>query len=94
MDRIKKFTEKLAYDLSQVALSNVHKRDSFNGEILYVSAIEKLIDNPAEIIYLAKNGFIIHLVNYVEDKYTVTIYFKPSQLDEVKFYINSLNKKL
>ena len=49
---------------------------------------------PAEIVYLTKNGFIIHLLKYVEDKYTVTIYFKPSQLDEVKFYINSLNKKL
>lgn len=94
MEFLKKFTEMLAYDLSKVALSNVHKRDSFSGEILYICAIEKLIDIPAEIVYLTKNGFIIHLVNYVEDKYTVTIHFKPSQLDEVKFYINSLNKKL
>lgn len=94
MEFLKKFKEKLAYDLSEVALSNVHKRDSFIGEILYISAIEKLIDNPAEIVYLAKNGFIIHLVHYVEDKYTVKIYFKPSQFDELKFYINSLNRKI
>lgn len=94
MKYIKKFTKKLGYDLSKVTLSNIHKTSSFNGEVLYISAIEKLIDNPAEIIYLAKNGFIIHLVHYVDDKYTVTIYFKPSQLDEIKFYINSLNKKL
>ena len=94
MEFLKKFTEKLAYDLSKVALSNIHKRNSFSGDILYISATEKLIDIPAEIVYLTKNGFIIHLLNYVEDKYTVTIYFKPSQLDEVKFYINSLNKKL
>jgi len=94
MEFLKKFKEKLAYDLSKVALSNIHKRNSFSGDVLYISATEKLIDIPAEIVYLTKNGFIIHLLNYVEDKYTVTIYFKPSQLDEVKFYINSLNKKL
>jgi len=94
MEFLKKFKEKLAYDLSKVALSNIHKRNSFSGNVLYISATEKLIDIPAEIVYLTKNGFIIHLLNYVEDKYTVTIYFKPSQLDEVKFYINSLNKKL
>jgi hypothetical protein len=94
MEFLKKFKEKLAYDLSKVTLSNLHKRDSFSGDILYISANEKLIDIPAEIVYLAKNGFIIHLLKYVEDKYTVTIYFKPLQLDELKFYINSLNKKL
>jgi hypothetical protein len=94
MEFLKKFKEKLAYDLSKIALSNLHKRNSFSGDVLYISATEKLIDIPAEIVYLTKNGFIIHLLNYVEDKYTVTIYFKPSQLDEVKFYINSLNKKL
>ena len=94
MEFLKKFKEKFAYDLSKVALSNIHKRNSFSGDVLYISATEKLIDIPAEIVYLTKNGFIIHLLNYVEDKYTVTIYFKPSQLDEVKFYINSLNKKL
>ena len=94
MEFLKKFKEKLTYDLSKVALSNIHKRNSFSGDILYISANEKLIDITAEIVYLTKNGFIIHLLNYVEDKYTVTIYFKPSQLDEVKFYINSLNKKL
>lgn len=94
MEIIKKYVEKIGYDLSKLILSNVHKRDSFSGEILYISAIEKQIDNPAEIVYLTKNGFIIHLSSFVEDKYTVTIYFKPSQLDEVKFYINSLNKKL
>ena len=94
MEFLKKFKERLAYDLSKVALSNIHKRNSFSGDVLYISATEKLIDIPAEIVYLTKNGFIIHLLNYVEDKYTVTIYFKPSQLDEVKFYINSLNKKL
>jgi hypothetical protein len=94
MEFLKKFKEKLAYDLSKVALSNIHKRNSFSGDVLYISATEKLIDIPAEIVYLTKNGFIIHLLNYVEDKYTVTIYFKPSQLDELKFYINSLNKKI
>ena len=94
MEFLKKFKEKLAYDLSKVALSNIHKRNSFSGDILYISATEKLIDIPAEIVYLTKNGFIIHLIHYSDDKYIVTIYFKPSQLDEVKFYINSLNKKL
>lgn len=93
MNKIKKFTENLAYDLSKVMLSNDHNKDSFSGEILYVSAIEHLIDNPAEIVYLTKNGFIIHLENCVDNKYTVTIYFNPTQLDEVKFYINGLNKK-
>ena len=94
MEFLKKFKEKLAYDLSKVALSNIHKRNSFSGDVLYISATEKLIDIPAEIVYLTKNGFIIHLIQYSDDKYIVTIYFKPSQLDEVKFYINSLNKKL
>ena len=94
MEFLKKFKEKLAYDLSKIALSNLHKRNSFSGDILYISANEKLIDIPAEIVYLTKNGFIIHLIQYSDDKYIVTIYFKPSQLDEVKFYINSLNKKL
>jgi len=94
MEVIKKYVEKIGYDLSKITLSNIHKRNSFSGEILYISAVEKLIDNPGEIVYLTKNGFIIHMMNYFEDKYTVTIYFKPSQFDEVKFYINSLNKKL
>jgi hypothetical protein len=94
MEFLKKFKERLAYDLSNIALRNHHKRNSFSGEILYISTIENLIDNPAEIVYLAKNGFIIHLLHYVDDKYTVTIYFKASQLDELKFYINSLNKKI
>lgn len=94
MEFLKRFKEKLAYDLSSIALTNRHKRNSFSGDILYISATEKLIDIPAEIVYLTKNGFIIHLIQYSDDKYIVTIYFKPSQLDEVKFYINSLNKKL
>lgn len=94
MEFLKRFKEKLAYDLSNIALRNHHKRNSFSGDILYISATEKLIDIPAEIVYLTKNGFIIHLINCFDDKYIVTIYFKPSQLDEVKFYINSLNKKL
>lgn len=94
MEFLKKFKEKLTYDLSNVALTNRHKINSFSGDILYISATEKLIDIPAEIVYLTKNGFIIHLIQYSDDKYIVTIYFKPSQLDEVKFYINSLNKKL
>ena len=94
MEFLKKFKERLAYDLSKIELSNRHKRNSFSGDILYISATEKVIDIPTEIVYLTKNGFIIHLINYRDDKYTVTIYFKPSQLDEVKFYINSLNKKI
>jgi hypothetical protein len=94
MEFLKRFKEKLAYDLSKIELSNKHKRNSFSGDILYISATEKLIDIPTEIVYLTKNGFIIHLINCFDDKYIVTIYFKPSQLDEVKFYINSLNKKL
>ena len=73
MEFLKRFKEKLAYDLSKIELSNKHKRNSFSGDILYISAIEKLIDIPTEIVYLTKNGFIIHLINCFDDKYIKNI---------------------
>ena len=98
MEFLTKIKDKLSYDLSKITLSHKYKLDLFTGEIVYIDMYDT--DKIREIVYLTKAGFFIHLKEYINYKetpifgeYNVTIYFNPVNLDEIKFYINNLNKK-
>ena len=98
MEFLAKLKSKLSYDLSKISLSHRYKLDLFTGEIVYIDMYDN--DKIREIVYLSKAGFFIHLKEFLSYKerptlgeYTVTIYFNPINLDEIKFYINNLNKK-
>jgi hypothetical protein len=93
MESLKKIKDKLSYDLSKISLSHRFKLDLFIGEIVYIDMYDN--DKIREIVYLTKAGFFIHLKEFAQMycEYNVTIYFNPVNLDEIKFYINNLNKK-
>jgi hypothetical protein len=93
MEFLTKIKNKLSYDLSKITLFHRFKLDLFTGEIVYIDMYDN--DKIREIVYLSKAGFFIHLKEgpSVIDGYIVTIYFNPVNLDEIKFYINNLNKR-
>ena len=93
MEFLTKIKDKLSYDLSKITLSHKYKLDLFTGEIVYIDMYDT--DKIREIVYLSKAGFFIHLREYApwHFEYYVTIYFNPVNLDEIKFYINNLNKR-
>jgi hypothetical protein len=93
MEFLKKIKDKLSYDLSKITLSHRYKLDLFTGEIVYIDIYDN--DKIREIVYLSKAGFFIHLKEFATGyfEYYATIYFNPVNLDEIKFYVNNLNKR-
>ena len=93
MEFLSKIKNKLSYDLSKITLLGKWKLDLFTGEIVYIDMYDN--DKIREIVYLTKAGFFIHLKEFAQMycEYYVTIYFNPVNLDEIKFYINNLNKR-
>lgn len=93
MEFLTKIKNKLSYDLSKITLSHRYKLDLFTGEIVYIDMYDN--DKIREIVYLTKAGFFIHLREFAPMyfEYYATIYFNPINLDEIKFYINNLNKR-
>jgi hypothetical protein len=93
MEFLTKIKSKLSYDLSKITLSHRYKLDLFTGEIVYIDMYDN--DKIREIVYLTKAGFFIHLREFAAmySEYYVTIYFNPVNLDEIKFFINNLNKR-
>lgn len=93
MEFLTKIKNKLSYDLSKISLSHRFKLDLFIGEIVYIDMYDN--DKIREIVYLTKAEFFLHLkeATPVIDGYIVTIYFNPINLDEIKFYVNNLNKR-
>jgi hypothetical protein len=108
MKFLKKYKKKLASDLSKLELKTAYPLNLFTGELLYTHVVEFYGDDPIEVIYLSSGGFFLHLKKhlnsymdhnlnrfpyYSEGQYYLTIYFKPSQLSDVNFYVHKLKNK-